>query len=136
MSSSDSTENSGNETVKSMRSGAVAPSTTIQPEQSLIIGETYDNGSLLVSTSLEQLDGMPVITIKHDSVTRPEANFYLEHWFVVTSAGRLIGFQALQDGTAGGEAYAPVNLEPGETLTIQYWENGLNYLALFTEAVA
>lgn len=109
----------------------IFPSGNIQPAEILSIGDTYDNGYHSVETGFETNNGVEVVAIKPLWPGNRDWNFYLEHWFVVTTKGRILAFEANNQVGDQYEVIVPA-LEDGEKLTIQFWQNG-TYNALFTD---
>ncbi len=102
-----------------------------EPYRTLFVSDTFDDGNLLVYTSLEMLDGMDIIVIKHDNSER-DRNFFLEHWFLVTSSGSIQAFRPDFEDPSKGTVWLP-NLKPDEKYTVQYWAFGDRYEAVFKQ---
>ena len=129
-SNSDNTDNTKNDVVSTTESAGTAAADMIKPDRTLFIGDTYDDGYLRVRTSLEEGDEIQTITIEYEPIR--DANFFLEHWFVVTSKGRIMAFEPLVSGEPGGTVSLPT-MAPGETFAIQYWQFGDRYAALIKQ---
>lgn len=128
--SSDTNDNTKNDVVSAAGSDETTSVEMIKPDRTFFVGDTYDDGYLLVYTSLEVRDGMDVIVIELDNSER-DANFMLEHWFLVTTSGRIEAFMPLDGDASKGIVYVPT-LQPGETYAVQFQPWG-SYAAIFNQ---